>query len=113
MGTLKKAILFATEKHAGAIRKGTKIPYIVHPLEALTIASGITDDLDVLSAAVLHDVVEDTSATLADIEKMFGKRIAGLVAADSEDKMPEIPSSESWLYRKQATIQSLTRFVRN
>ena len=107
MGILEKAILFAIERHAGMVRKGTDVPYIVHPLEAVSIAAGITSDPEVLSAAVLHDVVEDTPATIEEIETAFGKRIARLVAADSEDKMPNIPASESWKIRKEATIKAL------
>ena len=107
MNKLESAIIFAVEKHAGAVRKGSELPYIIHPLEALTIASGITDDQEVLAAVVLHDVVEDTQTTLEDIESIFGKRIADLVASHTEDKMPGIPASESWEHRKQTTIQSL------
>ena len=51
MNKLESAIIFAVEKHAGAVRKGTELPYIIHPLEALTIASGI--------CAKSRDVVRD------------------------------------------------------
>ena len=51
MNKLENAILFAVEKHACATRKGTELPYIIHPLEALTIASGIR--------AKSRDVVRD------------------------------------------------------
>jgi len=107
MSVLDNAIVFATEKHAGMFRKGTTVPYIVHPLEAVSIAAGITDDLEVLSAVVLHDVVEDTPVTVEDIRVKFGERIAMLVAAESEDKMPGITPEESWKLRKQATIDAL------
>ena len=107
MDTLNKAILFAVNAHAGAVRKGTDVPYIVHPIEACSIAAGITSDPEVLAAAVLHDVVEDTPVTIEELEAEFGKRIAELVAVDSEDKMPHIPASESWKARKDATIKLL------
>ena len=107
MGILEKAISFAAEKHIGAVRKGSDIPYIAHPLEALSIAASITSDHDILAVAVLHDVVEDTSAELKDIEREFGKRIAELVASESEDKMLGVPPSESWKLRKEATIRAL------
>ena len=96
MDTLHKAIIFAVKAHAGMVRKGTDIPYIVHPMVAASIAARITSDQEVLSAAVLHDVVEDTPTTLEQIEAAFGKRVVELVAAESEDKMPNIPASESW-----------------
>jgi (p)ppGpp synthase/HD superfamily hydrolase len=107
MNLLDKAIVFATERHSGSVRKGTQTPYIVHPLEAVSISAGITNDIEILCAAVLHDVVEDTSTQLSEIETIFGKRIAKLVAAESEDKMPNISPSESWKLRKQATIHAL------
>ena len=107
MRHLEKAITYATEQHSGASRKGSDIPYIAHPLEALAIAAGITSDHEVLAAAVLHDVVEDTPATMDDIKEMFGERVAELVASDSEDKMLDLPPSESWKARKEATINFL------
>lgn len=107
MGTLEKAIIFAVEKHEGGVRKGSDVPYIVHPLEALAIVAGITSDTDILAAAVLHDTVEDTDATIEDIKDLFGERIASLVAADSEDKMTHLSPSNSWKIRKQATIEAL------
>jgi len=107
MNLLEKAIIFATEKHSGMTRKGTDTPYIVHPLEAVSIAAGITSDTEILAAAALHDVVEDTPVTMDEIEAKFGQRVAELVAADNEDKMPDIPPSESWKIRKDATIALL------
>ena len=107
MNILDKAIMFATERHSGSVRKGTETPHIVHPLEAVSIAAGITNDVEVLAAAVLHDVVEDTPTQITEIETAFGKRVAGLVAAESEDKMTDIPPSESWRLRKEATINAL------
>lgn len=104
---LNKAITFAAEKHSAKTRKGTSIPYIVHPMEAAAIAAYLTDDLEIIAAAVLHDVVEDSDATKEDLEKLFGSRVAELVASDSEDKMEHIPASASWRMRKQATIDQL------
>ncbi|MDR0221132.1 MAG: HD domain-containing protein [Lachnospiraceae bacterium] len=107
MNMLDKAIIFAVEQHAGMVRKGTDVPYIVHPLEAAAIAASLTSDQEILAAAVLHDVVEDTAATLEEIRAEFGERIAALVASDSEDKMTDIPAAESWKLRKAATIEAL------
>ncbi|MCL2528195.1 MAG: HD domain-containing protein [Defluviitaleaceae bacterium] len=104
MNLLDKAIIFATEKHSGMTRKGTDTPYIVHPIEAVSIAAGITNDMEILAAAALHDVVEDTPVTVGEIETAFGKRVAALVSAVSEDKMRDVPPSESWKTRKAITI---------
>ena len=81
---LDKAIVFAVKAHKGAERKGKGFPYIVHPMEAVAIAATMTNDQELLAAAALHDTVEDTEITLKDVEREFGKRIAGLVEAESD-----------------------------
>jgi len=64
---LDRAIVFATNAHEGQFRKGTKIPYILHPLEAAAIVGTMTTDEDVIAAAALHDVVEDTDTTVEEV----------------------------------------------
>ncbi|MFZ5926739.1 MAG: HD domain-containing protein [Acidobacteriota bacterium] len=96
------AIQFASAAHAGQYRKGTRIPYLIHPLRvaAILLESGCAEDLAV--AAVLHDTVEDCFVSLDQIRRLFGPRIAELVAGASEpDK------SLPWEYRKQHTIDYL------
>ncbi len=102
-----KAIIFAVKAHSGMVRKGTNIPYITHPLEALSIASALTDDQEVLAAAVLHDVVEDTPFTLEDIERKFGARVAHLAAGECENKREDLPAEDTWKIRKQETLTAL------
>lgn len=96
-----RAAAFAKQAHEGAFRKGTDIPYITHPLEAAVIAASITDDQEVIAAALLHDVVEDTAVGIDEIERQFGSRVAAFVQAESEDK------TKSWKERKQATLTHL------
>ena len=98
---LHQAITFAADKHRKQYRKGTDIPYIVHPMEVLQILAVNGCSLDVQIAGVLHDTVEDTDTTMEEIEALFGKRIAELVQSDTEDK------SLSWQERKQATIDGI------
>ena len=105
--TLEDAIKFATDAHAGVKRKGKNRAYILHPLEAMIIAASLTDDEEVLAAAVLHDTVEDTDVTKAQLECEFGRRVAELVAAESEDKRVGTPAAETWELRKQETIDHL------
>ena len=107
MKLLDDAIHFATKAHAGVSRKGKTRPYILHPLEAMNIASTLTEDEEVLAAAVLHDTVEDTDVTKADIKAAFGSRVADLVAAESEDKREDLPARSTWKIRKQETIKAL------
>jgi (p)ppGpp synthase/HD superfamily hydrolase len=98
---IDEAIEFALKAHKGMFRKGTKTPYIFHPLEALTIAAKITTDEEILSASVLHDTVEDTDTTYEDIKKEFGQRVADIVNAESEDK------TKTWDERKTYTLNTL------
>ncbi len=102
-----KALAFAENAHAGQCRKGSDIPYIVHPIEAGEIVSQITDDDELICAALLHDTIEDTDTTMADLEVAFGKRIAKLVGAESENKREEQRPEDSWKLRKTETIKHL------
>jgi len=104
---LNRAIVFATEAHRGAFRKGTGIPYILHPLEAAAIAATITVDHEVLAAAVLHDVIEDAGVTEAELREVFGSRVAELVSAESENKRADLPAGDTWRIRKQETLDAL------
>ena len=104
---LDKAIIFAVQAHNGMLRKGTVTPYILHPLEAAAIVATMTDDEEVIAAAVLHDVLEDTPATVNQLIEEFGKRVAALVSAESEDKREDTPAAETWKLRKQETINLL------
>lgn len=61
--------------------RATRIPYIVHPLETALIASMLTNDEEILAAALLHDTIEDTDVTYEDLKQEFGTRVADLVAA--------------------------------
>ena len=107
MDIFDKAIVFATKAHSGSCRKGTDIPYIVHPLEAASIVSTMTNDKNILAAAVLHDVVEDTKYTNEDIRNEFGEEVARLVDAESENKREGTPEAETWKIRKQETLDHL------
>lgn len=107
MNKMEKAILFATKAHAGSFRKGKTKPYILHPLEAMMIVADLTDDEELLAAAVLHDTVEDTGTTAAEIEREFGSRVASLVASESENKREGRPAEETWKTRKQETLDHL------
>lgn len=107
MSKLDDAILFAVKAHEGMVRKVEGTPYILHPLEVASIASTMTSDEDVLCAAVLHDVVEDTPVTLEDLEQRFGVRIAELVSAETENKRTDRPAHETWRIRKEESLQRL------
>lgn len=107
MELFEKALAFASEKHSVSKRKMDSAPYMLHPIEVALIVSSMTLDEEVLSAAVLHDTVEDTDATLADIEALFGTRTAALVASETEDKRHGISRAESWRIRKEESLEEL------
>ncbi|HEX3239051.1 MAG TPA: HD domain-containing protein [Solirubrobacterales bacterium] len=93
---VRAALATATEAHAGQIRNGAGgIPYIQHPIAVaeLLAAHGWTDE--VLAAALLHDVVEDSDKDVAELRQQFGDPIAGLVEALSDDE-----SISDWTERK-------------
>lgn len=98
---LHNAIEYAAIKHRNQYRKGTDTPYIVHPMEVLQILAINGCSPEVQIAGVLHDTVEDTDATLDDIEMLFGSEIAALVKSDTEDK------SLPWLRRKEIAIEGI------
>lgn len=95
---LEKAIAFAVEKHTGQLRKGTDIPYIVHPMEVMNLLIGMGADKPLVIAGILHDLMEDTGTSKEEIREIFGSDVAELVAAHSEDK------SKSWEERKTNAI---------
>lgn len=100
---LHKALYFAVHAHDGQRRKGTDIPYIVHPFEVAQILMAEGAEEDVVVAGLLHDTVEDTPTTLEDIRLAFGERVALMVLACSEKK------GEPWQERKQHTIDYVSR----
>ena len=104
---LDRAIVFAVRAHAGIERRGKGFPYIVHPMEAVSIVATMTRDQELLAAAALHDTVEDTDVTVEQIRVEFGDRVAALVASESENKDCGVSKEESWHARKQAAIERL------
>ena len=110
---LDKAINFAVKAHSGVERRGKAFPYIVHPMEAMAIVATITNDQELLAAAALHDVVEDTEYTVEDIRKEFGDRVAKLVASESDLIVEGKSESDSWKERKQFAIDRLKKLDRD
>jgi GTP diphosphokinase / guanosine-3',5'-bis(diphosphate) 3'-diphosphatase len=87
---IARALAKATVAHAGQIRNGSGgLPYIEHPrMVAATLAARDYDDTT-LAAALLHDVVEDSDTTVAELRAEFGDVVADLVAALSDDESIE------------------------
>ncbi len=109
MNIFEEAVIFAVKAHSGQTRKSNSLPYIVHPMEAAAIAGTLTEDPEVLAAAVLHDTVEDTDTTAGQLRELFGERVARLVGADSENKREELPAHQTWKLRKQESLDMMRR----
>jgi guanosine-3',5'-bis(diphosphate) 3'-pyrophosphohydrolase len=88
------ALAFAAEKHQHQRRKDAKItPYINHPISLVNVLvnEGGVLSWDVLCAALLHDVIEDTETTEIELVERFGKKIAAIVMELTDDKaLPKV-----------------------
>ena len=98
------ALIFAARAHRHQVRKGTDVPYIVHPVGVMLLLehAGETDP-ELLAAALLHDTLEDAGVTLAELSQRFGPRVADIVAGCTEPDHGSAP----WETRKQHTVASL------
>lgn len=103
---LVRAIEFAARKHRMQRRKDVDAsPYINHPIALMSLlcVEAEIDDVSVLVTAALHDTVEDTETTLAELTEMFGAKISGYVAELTDDKT--LPKAE----RKRLQIEHASR----
>ena len=107
MELVSEAIVFTVKAHDGMRRKDEKTPYILHPMEAAAIVGSVTSRQEVIAAAVLHDVVEDAGVSLRELEARFGKRVAELVASETENKREELPAESTWRVRKEEAVRLL------
>ena len=83
------AVIFATGKHHGQVRKDQQhSPYITHPLTVAQVILNIGDvsDLTILTAAILHDTIEDTCTNNSEIQDRFGNQVLNLVLEVTDDK---------------------------
>lgn len=95
---LNDAIAYAAAMHRSGLRKGTTMPYIVHPLEVMT------GDKHLMAAGVLHDVVEDTDATIEDVYAKFGDDIGTSVECHTEKH-----KKDPWEKRKEEALAQLAK----
>ena len=93
----RTALDFARELHRGQRRESDEAPFILHPLEVAALLHNTGHREQVVAAGILHDSVEDSDASLEDINQRFGSEVVQLVAAMTED-----PSIEEFARRKAA-----------
>jgi (p)ppGpp synthase/HD superfamily hydrolase len=91
MDVVERARVFATAAHAAVaqLRKYTNEPYIVHPADVVSIVKTVEHTDEMLAAAWLHDVVEDTGVTLETVRAEFGDEVATLVGWLTDVSRPE------------------------
>ena len=101
---IDSALSFAARAHRHQVRKGTDVPYIVHPVGVMLLLehAGETDP-ELLAAALLHDTIEDAGVSAAELAERFGPRVAAIVEGCSE---PEHHDA-AWEARKQHTVAYL------
>ena len=108
MPKLSNALALAIQAHEGQVRKGTKIPYIAHPMavSAIALEFGATEDQAV--AALLHDAIEDGGNKYANIIKaQFGEHIHNLVQGCTDGTPNQQGQKAPWLERKTAYLRHL------
>lgn len=109
------ATAFAAHKHRDQRRKDhAASPYINHPISlsvVLAKEAGITDAV-VLSAALLHDTIEDTDTTLAELEAEFGSAVASVVLEVTDDKMLPKQERKRMQIDHAATISANAKLVK-
>jgi (p)ppGpp synthase/HD superfamily hydrolase len=108
------ALQTAWQAHINQRRKGSDIPYIIHPMEVAIILIENGADEDLITAGLLHDTLEDTNITKALISENFGSHVLELVVGASEPYKLEIKTKQgledemaSWKSRKTHTINFL------
>ncbi len=98
---IMQALHWASQLHAGQKRASGE-PYLIHPMMVAEILTDLNMDYKTVMAGLLHDVVEDTDATLKDVEKRFDKEVSRLV--DGVTKISSV-SSENKMVQSSKTIQ--------
>jgi len=106
-GIFIDALRFAADKHVLQRRKGCdSVPYINHPIKVVQVLyhTGNGDDPELLAAAVLHDVIEDTDASEQELRKAFGNRIANLVLEVSDDMTMNYEDRKRYQIKKAPSL---------
>lgn len=109
---IKKAYMYAYEKHFGQKRKSGE-DYIIHPLNVAYILAGINVDYKTICSALLHDTIEDCDVTKEEIEELFGGEVAYLVESLTKiNKLNFSCDSEATIANQRKILVGLTEDVR-
>ncbi len=108
----EEALQVATVAHLDQRRKGSQLPYIVHPIHVSVILLRHGFSTEIAIAGLLHDVVEDQGYELAEIERRFGPKVSSMVDALSEEKRDAQGNERAWEVRKREALEKLRRASR-
>ncbi len=107
---LAQALALALRAHEGQVRKGTRIPYIAHPLGVVSIALDLGATEDQAIAALLHDVLEDGGPQYEPlIQAQFGDEVLALVRACTDGIPDGMGEKAEWGERKRAYLAHLAQ----
>jgi len=101
------ALKVATLAHRPQMRKGSGLPYVVHPIHVSVILLRHGFSTEVAIAGLLHDLVEDQGYELSKIEEQFGSRVAEIVAALTEQKRDAQGEKRPWEVRKREALRQI------
>jgi (p)ppGpp synthase/HD superfamily hydrolase len=104
---LEHAVRWAAVAHSVQVRKASGVPYIEHPMAVALILDRAGLAEEVVIAGLLHDVVEDTDATLEDVRSRFGDEVAVFVESCSEIKLDTEGRKRPWSDRKRDHLAAL------
>ena len=110
-----KAAQFAAEKHKNQCRKDAEAsPYINHPLALASVLAteGGIYDRDVICAALLHDIIEDTDTTADELRSKFGDKVTNIVLELTDDKNLKISAREEERVRRTPHISPQAKLVK-
>jgi Guanosine polyphosphate pyrophosphohydrolases/synthetases len=114
-GIFIKALKYAADKHISQRRKGCDmVPYINHPIKVTYILQNTAseNDPELLSAAILHDVIEDTCATEAELIEKFGKKVTDIVLEVTDDMTLTYDERKRLQIRKAPTLSDDAKMIK-
>src|SRR5438067_8143363 len=91
---IRRAYIFSAKEHKGQVRASGE-PYLTHPLEVANLLAEMKMDAVTVSVGLLHDVVEDTLVSLADVENLFGPEVAHIVGGVTKISQIQFTSKEA------------------
>lgn len=101
---IRKALRLAATQHDGQHRRDNITPFIIHPIEVALIVSEYTNDEDIISAALLHDLLEDTSGYPYErLNEEFGEKVANIVHSLTDEPLPDL----NWNQKHQKYLVNL------